>query len=632
MSVVKKRNKIFYMLIILFLINLFNIKLLLLNNMGIQGYHVNLYKQIGNTFLLLTIIIHLIGVWTLFRCLCKKRKIIILMTVILLLSNYISFLVAPWFLGYYTIDRGDNLSSIGFLNSILKTGKMDSLDISSIYPSTFIFITSLKLISGTSVSNIIWLTPIIYFIFFVILLIILGNYFLRKIFFNKNLEYSIKVFSIITGISFGYILGYYHDTIVANYTTFVIEGIVIYTFFKYIENYSNKYLILFILFFASTVIGHPFIAFFNVYLFILYFVYFKLKFQKKPKTTMIIAIATIFILPMAWLVFQPSLLKTVIKIFQFVIFSKYTVIDQTLLLTKRAKLSIFEIIKYSSVMFSAQILLYSSILIILLILLILKMKPNLKNTKILPILSKKFFKVGFFGFSITSIFTLFLLFSPIKRNYNKILYLNIGIYFAIVLFIILFFNLLYHSNTKKQQKRWIFLFLILISTIFITSVFGLFYSPYTGLPNIGISNSEMSGINFLFPHLCDSCKVIDPIGESGRYFIWRYGYSSALHNPSIMYMTKIPDHFGYFEVRYVGELDYAIKIQHNIFSYQKKVKMDYNNTLIVISKYHIEPYEIVTPYRNVARYTFNDLMRLRSDTTVNMIYSTNDFKISYVYS
>lgn len=573
-----------------------SLSLYVLGIFGLQpnGYQFDIYSQLGFN-ILLGYIFSFISAMLLYTLVDKPKKYLYLF---LVFAIYFGIIISPYLLGYYLSDRGDSLGSIGYVRTILQTGKTDPLDI---YPVYWILLAIVSILSNIPVSEITLLSTILNnFIFILAMLLFV------KRFNSKLLLYFTPAF----------LLTYYHGTTIAQFFAYALNLLVLYLLLVHtLDNmgYGGKgtnalpILILMI----TLIFSHPFVAFFNLGILLVFALFPRVHpkgFIEKNNTCN--KILRIYILVLAgWVSWQQMLMQNLVYIPEFA--KNIFIVKQVLYATSIPEVSFFELLKYFVIRFWSQILIYLTALAMALIYFF----TYKGKQKLIEKISNHMIEILVASWSI--IFTIILLL--LKHGYDRVFGLNFMIFGSIAVISAL--------DQKLKASKWhkILIFCLIISMPF--SVFGAFYSPVNGMPYTGVTFGELAGVMFSFSHLDQNQKLIDPIGEAKRWSMWLYGYSETFRRGEVLYLYKLPDHFGYGNVTCFSKNEYIERIEHNIFGYKELHKYYYPELLVIVPDYAIEMYEKVPLFNKVARFRYTDEMMLRADHSVNSIYYGSNLRV-----
>ena len=562
------------------------------------GYHVSIYSQLG-LLVILGFILVFASAMTLWMSTEGPRRWAYFAIV---LSVYIGVIISPYILGYYLSDRGDSLQSVGYIRTILQSGHTDPLDI---YPSQWILMGFVKLISNIDLNKVLWIQLTINNIIFVLALLL----FARK--FDSNL---------LPYFATAFLLTYYHDTIIAEFYAYALNMLVMYTLLSPLDSYNKMSIkgstVISVLLLINLVFSHPFVAFFDLGILII------LSISKLSTTDGNLRghykklLGTYVIILILWVSWQSLLTHYLVLVPEFI--RRLFIIEQVNYATSMAGVSISNLAKYFVIRFLAQIALYA-IVITVLILYILHKRPNAHTIKPIkrenPPLNWIYLLIALWSI----VFTVVLILQ--KHGYDRVLGLNFMIFGAIIVISAL-------SRDASVSISWSYKYLGLGIVIVLSfSIFGAFYSPINGMPYTGITNGELSGITFVFLHSSNQQKIIDPIGDAGRWSVWLYGYSDTFKKQKVLYLYRLPDHFGYENISCFSNNKYVERIHHNIFGYQKGVPYNYSRLVIIVPDYPIEMYEKVPLFKKVKRFAYKDEEHLRSDYSVEIIYSEPNLRV-----
>lgn len=549
-----------------------------------KEYSIDFYGQIGILNSFTTILILLLTV-TIVDSINKRYLIFVLY--LILIINSLSFYLLPKVYGYYLTDRGDSLSSLGYLRTILETGYTDKLDP---YPLPFIELSVIHLITGIDFSNLPWI-----YVSVVNLLIIIGIYIFTRIFYPKTPQSFIMLFSVAPWVVF------YHTSTVAQIYGFSYIFLLIYLILRN----NEKFKILLIISAIFIALSHPFNAIFTFNLLFILLMYNKLINKESPylKNVFLVFVSALI----TWTThnyLMAKSLKNFRDTFLQAVFERSYIAQQFEYVA--GYLSILEVIYYYFIKF-----LPINFISLCIILKILKF-----NRKLLS----DFLKDISFILSIAGILMLSILIF-IKHGFDRILGLNYLLFALISVFLFLYSEIIKNFSNNFQKIIKIAIFLVISF-----SVYSIYPSPVNGSVFNGITQEELFGATFALSKVGDE-KIIDTLAESKRWSLWYYGPSQTFTVAKVLYLYKLPDHFGYDAVESLSQNKYIIKVEHNIFGEYIIESYDYSKLLICIPKAHIKIYEESEIYKRVSRFNFVDLLKLNSDDSVNKVYMNNEFFI-----
>jgi hypothetical protein len=201
-------------------------------------------------------------------------------------------------------------------------------------------------------------------------------------------------------------------------------------------------------------------------------------------------------------------------------------------------------------------------------------------------------------------YQLFLLLNSfISHGTDRITNLNYAIFPMVPLFAL---SLYYITNMFFKHKSK-FIASVILTIIFLSSVYGALYSPYIFHANIAGTYNEFHGMNWLFKAKSEM-PIYDLSGDMG------YRYSDLINNWSttkerfgkdILWASegKVPDHLGYDK--------------NNFF----------NNSKIYIVITTKGEFLYQTLYKEVGRYDKSDFEKFRNDSCVGKIYDNKNIEI-----
>jgi len=544
------------------------------------GYVIDIYRQLPDVFWYLSIIIYFIC------CLSILQKIQILRYAgnVLLLINFSTILLVPYKLGYYNYGSADELSHIGEISHIILSSHVDKLNI---YPLTHIIYANSSLICQIPVNVTSLLFPVYFSIMFAVGMVI----FTRSITPTyKELHYVIIPFCFI------YYLGHFHLSNIPYYTFFAVLPIFLFVLIKYFQNRSTSLSIVITIFLIVFPFAHPFIFMFILYILILA----KLEdfiLNKKSNIQKLITISLITYL--AWATYNASIMvrfSTLVglignKLARPIVFMGGL---DTLRQSDMSLAEIFNLIFYYYVRYLIPVLFIS----IFILFFIINRKLFNKNNQVDISKSIKLFLI-FVSFE------LFLFLNPIiVHNFDRISNLNLAIFGIIPLFAISF----YHFILNHEMKPICFLVgAILLSLIFASATYGVFFSPRIYHPNIGVPNNEVLGMSWLFTHK-SQVPIKDLVGSIGpRYADLFFGWSESEKRVSEDLLRQqyasTPDHFGYdTSNHYLSKSSY-----------------------IVLTTMAEEMYQ--TLFSRLDKYNGEDFYKFRNDFLIKKIYDSLNIAI-----
>jgi hypothetical protein len=542
------------------------------------GYILNIYTQLPYLFWFGSSIIYFIGCFLIF----SKKIFYKTIGIIVSLLNFIIILLVPYLLGYYSYGWDDELSHIGEINNIIKTGNIDPLNL---YPATHIVYSSVAIVGNFKPNNISLILPSFFTLIFVF-----GMYiFVRKFFKNYTIINTITI-----PISLIFYFGHFDFSNVPNYTYFALIPIILYIIFEYNDKKNACMGLLISIFTIIAPFEHPFICAFIIYIMtsLIIFNFF----YKKSNSHLYIIILILILTFLIWGVYNVGYVLNIHNIvgalFNADISSVATKSSTSL---GKLNLNVLSLFKLVIIYYGRYVLPFAFIIVSLF--LIIKNKVNVEEKGKI-----KFFIMLTLSFGI---FEAILMFNPIiSHSIDRISNLNYIVFAMIPLFAISLKYLFMGTNSKSNK---ILLLSISLTVIYLLSLYGTFYSPYIDKPNIQVTYNEVTGMSWLFNHNNNSLPILDIMGDMGtRYSQLLYGWSSTQENQGKSLLwgnAEIEDHFGYLD-----SPNYSNKNEYLIITTQEELLYE-------------------TVYANIARFNPQDFERFRNDSNIDKLYDSRNIQI-----
>jgi len=146
--------------------------------------------------------------------------------------------------------------------------------------------------------------------------------------------------------------------------------------------------------------------------------------------------------------------------------------------------------------------------------------------------------------------------------------------------------------------------LILILTASLLSIFSLYPSPYVFRANPGVTNTDMSGMEWAIDNKDGDYQILTILSPVTRFADAILG----IHDRKIEFGKEDPtviDHFGYNNSTHLGQY-------YDKTAYFSATKMDQ-----II-------YETIPTYSTVGRFNYYDFVRLNQDITVDRLYHNGE--------
>ncbi len=503
--------------------------------------------------------------------------------------NYYQIYLVPYMLGYFSYGTSDELSHIGELKNIVSSGYVSFYNI---YPATHIIYSIISLVSSIKPNIVSLMLPSFFSILFMIGIFIFSKYYL----YSNNSFSDKKILSVVYLCSIIYFFGHFHFSNVPNYAYFTWVPIFLYSLNKYLKLRTFSISIILTLFMIVIPFTHPFVYLFTVYIFLVLFAANFLNIVKIPHIKglfeLLLCTFSLWFINSYILRLIPGLYK------KFSTHEIDPVAAKGISQFSKINLDYTELLKLIYI-YGARYIIPLTFIIAFLYL-IYKKKIYFQDDKLKVIFSLSI------TVAICGMYQLFLLFNSfISHGIDRITNLNYAIFPMIPLFAL---SLYYIMNIFFKFKSKIAVSLVL-TVIFISSVYGALYSPYIFHPNIAGTYNEVYGMNWLFENK-NEMPIYDLAGDMG------YRYSDLINNWSntrerfgkdILWTSegKVPDHLGYDK--------------NNFFNNSK--------IYIIITTKGELLYQ--TLYKEVGRYDKSDFEKFRNDPYVGKIYDNKNIEIYY---
>lgn len=575
------RNKCILTLLALVAISIIINNMILLGKCTPIGYVIDIYSQLPSIFWYGLSIVYFIG------CLLilQKKRDFKKIGIIILLINYCLVLFIPYELGYFCYGRADEMSHIGEMRNIISTGYIDPINI---YPAMHIIFTSVSLMCNVEPNITSLLLPT-----FLSILFVFGMFVFSRLFIN----YDKSLLSLIIPCSLVYYLGFFHFQNIPHYVFFTLVPLILFVLFKYLNSKTFSISVIFTIFVLLLPFAHPFIFILLAYLFIL----IALKdILSKAKTSNIYTLLTILICSfVAWVIYNVYYLKSFTLLYHIYIeMLRKPVMAKGLEKLSIISLSTTELFKFIFIYYGRYII--PLFFVAIMVFYVVKKRKSIQKDKLRNNTYMLIAILIVFGS-----FESFLLFNPfVCHNPIRLFDLNFVVFAMIPLFAISIYELILK---KKQKWKTIIISSVILTLVFTSSMYGVFYSPYIHHSNVATTYNEVDGMNWLFNHK-DEKPIYDLLGAIGyRYCDLLYGYSETEQrfNKDILWSGagKVHDHFGYDKNKHFNETNkYVVIMTEGELLYQ-------------------------TVYKKVGRYNASDFEKFRSDPNVNKMYDSLNIEI-----
>lgn len=166
------------------------------------------------------------------------------------------------------------------------------------------------------------------------------------------------------------------------------------------------------------------------------------------------------------------------------------------------------------------------------------------------------------------------------------------------------FFLQYFKDNRNYILYLVGIFLIITASLI--SILNLFTSPWIIQPNSQVTCMEVDGMNWFFNYRNQMTDIVIIMTPPHRYADEIMGSRERNERDISGYYENIPDHFNYSVYKTIGE-SYAGKRYAVISEYDKTI---YNTVWI-----------------NVGRFYTSDFIILESDKTASKLYNNNEFDV-----
>jgi|GEM_PF-2193264 len=553
-----------------------------------SGYVVDIYSALPRALVPSLILCFLIATSLI---LCDTSRRIRGASIILLFSLFLTVLIIPYLMGYYSMGRADDMSYIGEYLQISNTGHFANWNI---YPASLVIGATMSILTGIEAHIISFIIPILFSTLFVAGLYLFGRIFLKSQLYSNILLISVFILY----------LGPYNFLNVPHALFFAYMPIYLLIITKYLESNEFSYSAVMVILSLLLSFTHPFIFLFT---FILLAALLILKpiTQKliagdinRLKTPLMIQI-TCFL---AWFIYSSALLGSFkISIRAFLLDLTEPVLLEASSKFATANLGIASLLRFLIIYYGRYII--PTIVIVAFLAICynkIKSKSDLKRSvQILIVL-----------YMIALAIMIILFINPIiSHQTDRLSNLLFIAYFQVPLFALSLWTFLRKGapHTSKINPRKV----AVVGTIALTfslSLMGTFNSPDINKPNSALTYNEVSGMEWTYEYR-DGNSISAPISQIRRF-------NALLDQNFEENYIEIPDHFGYNETT-------------NNFS---EVVSNYEGVLyIVILTIDETLYEEIPSHKSIGRYSYQDYYRFLNDESVNRIYSGLNVDISYAY-
>lgn len=173
----------------------------------------------------------------------------------------------------------------------------------------------------------------------------------------------------------------------------------------------------------------------------------------------------------------------------------------------------------------------------------------------------------------------------------------------------IFAGIVYMHILSKKETVFALLCIGMMMIPVVLSIFGAFPSPYVHMPTPDITTMDMHGAEWSFTVDKRGISYIETISNPLRFSDAILGRDQRAHRFQANFIDQIPDHFNYPMSLYFGE---------NYLS----------DRYLILQKYDRILYSTV--FKAIGRFTEFDFIRLKSDPSVQYLYSNGECEVYYV--
>jgi len=513
--------------LILYLISILDLFCLIYNLFTLKycvtaGYLVNIYNQLPQTFWVILVITFFLGA---ILVLCNNYPTFRIIGAFILLLNYFIFLMIPYELGYFSFNYADDLTYLGEVYDIKRTGHFNPDDF---YPATHIFYAQVSCLLDI-MPNILSFTMPAFFSF----TFIGGTVIFSKLFIKEKV-----VIYLLLPVCLIYYLRYMHFSIAPHYSYYTLMPLFLFLLYKYSLEEKNvpSWTLTILPFILSIPLGHPFITIFAaciLFIPILIKRFLRLKLNSTGSFLAILLVTTLTWLTNCYFLlhfFGKSFNAFVERIIQPVALKGVSYIAKANQVVTPAELCRTIVLLYGRYLFPFIVIAIALIIILL------------DRKKKIPFNREYKFLVIFFV--ALGIIDGFFIFNPVfTHTIQRVTTLN---YFTYIMIPLLALSL-YTIFLRKLSGARILATAVVLAIIQGISLTGALPSPRTHETNFGVPYEEVTAMQWLFDEKGNDpvLSVLDPQIAS-RFCDLFYGWSEKNQRKDInRYHYIVPDHFGY---------------------------------------------------------------------------------------
>lgn len=510
-----------------------------------------------------------------------KRSNFWMTALLIVILSKLSILFIPYTRGYYFLARGDTLSHVGMAKDILNLGTLES----NYYPILHLIYSIQSYLVGADIEVIVRYTVPVLSIFFMLYI-----YLLAKSVFCKQ-EYQLLSLA-----ASGVILNIYFFATSPNGASILYLPLVLYLIFT--KTLPHRILLVIVL--TIIPIFHPLTGVILILMMLFIWGIFKLLARLKcpvitskgNSTYLLSCIVILIVICTLWILSFRSFYNNIRTLVRSVLVGS----DQVYLYEIAQKLDKVDIhgidfvtliIKVYGVDIIFGLLLIASIIIVL--------RSRTNNGKFIAILGLDALLLILWGLYLVGI----------MPGLESIAGHRLLIFTLIFNPLIAGFILAYTIEQKKVILISLVVFLICAASVL--SILNLWISPYTQHPNEQVTNSDISGMEWLLLHKNPQIGTVSIASDLVQFSHAIIGIKEVQLRQDIT-RDYIPDHFNYTN--------------------STSLAGTYGKTYVVLPVFDKELYTGL--YANIGRFNLEDFELLNADLSAHEVYNNKEFEVYFV--
>lgn len=537
-----------------------------------KGYELSIYASTPIFFWIAVIFGLIYGILLIALAIYREKDEFARMGIFIIIFCNFVLLTLYALKGYYYLERADTLSYIGYAKDVSKYGVFFSYNF---YPIVAILTSQLNQTTNLSIITISRYIPAVFNCFYII-----SYYCLSK---TLNIDKKYRLFTLIASVPIFF--AWFTPTILYMSLAVMTMPFLLYCLQK---NSDIRFRFITIIVIIMHIFFHPITV-------VMLFVYFTVIYcvniyshNTKYNNVSLRLLILFFVMLLGWFTSQYMVLHSIAELILQLSGSLNTPSTAAQSMSFFYTLGLRESIKAFIIMTSDEII--YSISAIVSIYYIVKYKENVPNIISIALC----FIIG----------NLFLAIIALTTNIHTP-YRLINLNPNMILTPLLVGYLLYKFRNNKIKRTIIFLF---ITVSIITTVFSLYQSPITMLPTDHITNSEVTGTNWLLTYKNQTMPTADEKVPVFRFADLIYGYDYKFKHSSLTRDLEFPNHFG--------------------LNNSTNFPID-KNRYLVISDYVIEGYTKV--WDKLHSFDIHDFEKIESCNNVDKIYDNENTQLFFVH-